>query len=151
MTPASSKVAATLAALTLTFVLSACGGDDGNASDGAADSASPSSPPESSSTSESSSPPSPASSAKGTTIEVTFKGDTVTPNGERVEVEHGQDVVLDITADKPGEIHVHSTPEQELEYDSGTSMVTITNLAQPGVVDVESHNLDQVIVQLEVR
>ena len=99
----------------------------------------------------SSSPDASTSSPEGTTIEVTFNGDNVTPNGDRIEVEHGQDVTLVVTADKPGEIHVHSTPEQELEYDAGTSTLTIRNLDQPGIVDVESHDLEKVIVQLEVR
>lgn len=84
-------------------------------------------------------------------IEVTFEGDTVTPNGERVEVERGQDVELEITADAPGEIHVHADPEAELAYDEGTTTVTIPGIDKPGTVDVESHSLDVVIVQLEVR
>jgi hypothetical protein len=84
-------------------------------------------------------------------IEVTFEGDSVTPNGERVEVATGQDVELEITADRAGEIHVHSDPEQELEYDAGESTVTIQGIDTPSTVDVESHSLDKVIVQLEVR
>jgi hypothetical protein len=83
-------------------------------------------------------------------IDVSFEGDTVTPNGERVKVDVGQPIELNITADAAGEIHVHSEPEQELEYDEGTSTVTIEPIDQPGVVDVESHDLDAVIVQLEV-
>ncbi len=90
------------------------------------------------------------SSSEPKVIKVTFDGDSVTPNGERVEVSAGQDVELDITADVAGEIHVHSTPEQELEYDAGESTVTIQGIDQPGTVDVESHHLDKVIVQLEV-
>lgn len=84
-------------------------------------------------------------------IEVTVEGDSITPNGERVEVAVGQDVELDVTADAPGEIHVHSDPEQELEYAAGESTVTIVGIDKPGIVDVESHTLDKVIVQLEVR
>ena len=84
------------------------------------------------------------------TIDVTFDGDTVTPNGERVDVQTGQPIELNITADAAGEIHVHSDPEQELEYDEGTSTVEIEPIEQPGVVDVESHDLEAVIVQLEV-
>jgi hypothetical protein len=84
-------------------------------------------------------------------IEVTIKGDSVTPNGDRIEVDTGQDVQLDVTADAPGEIHVHSTPEQELEYEEGASTVTIKGIEQPGTVDVEDHELEKVIVQLEVR
>lgn len=84
-------------------------------------------------------------------IAVTFEGDSVTPNGERVEVATGQEVELDITADEAGEIHVHSDPEQTLEYAEGESTVTIQGIRTPSTVDVESHNLDKVIVQLEVR
>lgn len=83
-------------------------------------------------------------------IEVTFDGDSVTPNGERVKVATGQDIELHVTADAPGEIHVHSSPEQELEYAEGTSTLTIQGIDQPGTVDVESHALEKVIVQLEV-
>jgi hypothetical protein len=84
------------------------------------------------------------------TIDVTIEGDTVTPNGERVEVGVGQPIELNVTADEAGEIHVHSDPEQELKYEQGTSTVEIEPIDQPGVVDVEVHDLDAVIVQLEV-
>ncbi|MGB0101417.1 MAG: hypothetical protein WBP61_14160 [Nocardioides sp.] len=84
-------------------------------------------------------------------VEVTFEGDSVTPNGERVDVATGQDVELQITADEAGEIHVHSDPEQEFAYESGESTVTIVGIDTPSTVDVESHSLDKVIVQLEVR
>lgn len=84
-------------------------------------------------------------------VQVTFEGDSVTPSGERVQVSTGQDIELRITADEPGEIHVHSTPEQELEYDAGEQTVTIEGIDQPGTVDVESHTLEKIIVQLEVE
>ena len=84
-------------------------------------------------------------------IAITFDGDTVTPNGERVDVAVGQKIELDVTADSAGEIHVHSNPEQELEYDEGSTTLTLDPIDQPGVVDVESHDLEQTIVQLEVK
>jgi hypothetical protein len=93
----------------------------------------------------------PSGSSDPKVIEVTFDGDSVTPNGDRVEVERGQDIELEVTADAPGEIHVHSDPEQELAYKEGATTVTIKGIDQPGTVDVESHTLDKVIVQLEVR
>jgi hypothetical protein len=124
-----ASLAVVLCALTLT---SACGGDEGG--DGGSASGG---------TSQQGEAPK--------TIAVTIKGGQVTPNGDRVEVDAGQDVELDVTADAPGEIHVHSTPEQELEYEEGKSTLTITNLEQPGTVDVEVHGLDKVIVQLEVH
>ena len=83
------------------------------------------------------------------TVEITFSDGSVTPNGERVQVDAGQPVELVVKADEPGELHVHSTPEKELEYGAGTTTLKLT-LDQPGVVDVESHELEVVIVQLEV-
>ncbi len=84
------------------------------------------------------------------TINITVADGKITPNGERVEVKAGEKINLVVSADEPGEIHVHSTPEHELSYSAGESTLPIT-IDQPGLVDVESHNLDLVIVQLEVR
>jgi hypothetical protein len=84
-------------------------------------------------------------------IEVTVAGDSVTPNGERVEVSVGEPVELVVTADAPGEIHVHSSPEQEFEYRKGTSTIELDPIQRPGVVVVESHTLEKTIVQLEAR
>ncbi|GAA2155390.1 hypothetical protein GCM10009844_42400 [Nocardioides koreensis] len=126
------RALATLAVLTLTLgATAACGGDDSSSPSGSGTAAGSSDGPQ--------------------VIEVTFDGDSVTPNGDRVEVQHGQPVELRVTADAPGEIHVHSEPEQELEYDKGTSTVEIAPIDAPGIVDVESHTLDKTIVQLEVR
>jgi hypothetical protein len=85
------------------------------------------------------------------TIEVTIEGDSVTPNGDRVDVEVGQPIELVVTAETEGEIHVHSDPEQELEYGSGTTTLTSFTIDKPGVVEVESHQLEKTIVQLEVE
>jgi uncharacterized lipoprotein YehR (DUF1307 family) len=84
------------------------------------------------------------------TVDITFKGDSVTPEGTKVKVKAGDPLKLHITADKPGEIHVHSSPEQHIEYAAGTTDKTLT-IDQPGVIDVESHSLDKLIFQLQVR
>ena len=83
------------------------------------------------------------------TIDITVKDGKVTPHGDRVKAKVGQPVTLHIDADTSGEIHVHSSPEQEIEFDKGTSTKKLT-IDQPGIVDVEDHALEQVIVQLEV-
>jgi hypothetical protein len=98
-----------------------------------------------------STPSNSGSTSQTKVIDVTFHGTSVTPNGERVEVSVGQPITLHVTADAPGEIHVHSTPEQELEYAKGTTDVKLTPIDAPGTIDVESHSLDKVIVQLEVH
>ena len=90
-----------------------------------------------------------SSGGSGTTVDITIKDGKVSPNGERVNAKVGQPVTLNIDADRAGEIHVHSTPEQEIEFAKGTSTKKLT-IDQPGIVDVEDHALEQVIVQLEV-
>jgi hypothetical protein len=128
---------ASVAAVSCLFLAAGCGTDDPSGA-GEPSSAKPSA----------SADGAPSSSAQR--IAVAFDGDSVSPSGKRVEVAAGEPVELVVTADAPGEIHVHSSPEQELEYDAGTTTLELT-IDQPGVVDVESHDLEKTIVQLEVR
>jgi hypothetical protein len=94
----------------------------------------------------------PAASDHATkSIDITFEGESVTPNGERVEIAKGQPVEFVVTADAPGEIHVHSDPEKELEYQQGTTILKLGSFEVPGIIEVESHHLEKTIVQLEVR
>jgi hypothetical protein len=95
--------------------------------------------------------PTPASAhPAGNVIRIHITSDSVDPAGTRVPVKAGQPVTLLITATAAGELHVHSTPEQHIDYPKGTSAATLT-LDQPGIVEVESHALGKTIVQLEVR
>jgi hypothetical protein len=89
------------------------------------------------------------STGSSTTVDITIKNGKVTPNGERIKIGVGTPVTLKIDADQAGEIHVHSTPEQHIDFPKGTSTKKLT-IDKPGIVDVEDHALDQVIVQLEV-
>ena len=86
----------------------------------------------------------------GIVIDITFKGDQVTPAGASIKVAAGKPITLHIVADKPGELHVHSSPEHEFAYQAGTTDETFT-IKQPGVVEMESHTLDKLVAQLEVR
>ena len=113
--------------------------DSSTASDSADASTTPSSPTESSS----------PSSPSGTTVDITIKNGKVSPNGDRVKAELGKPITLKITADTAGELHVHATPEQEIAFGEGTSTKKLT-IDKPGIVDVEDHALEQVIVQLQV-
>jgi predicted small lipoprotein YifL len=133
--------------LVLAASLTACGGD-GDTDPPAADQSSSSSEP----TSESPSDPGSESDspADSVAVTVTREGDSFTPNGERVELGIDQALVLTIEADEAGELHVHSTPEQEIAYDAGTSEHEIV-IDRPGVVEVESHDPDVILLQLEVR
>ena len=61
-----------------------------------------------------------SSGGSGTTVDITIKNGKVTPHGDRVKAEVGKPVTLKIDADVSGEIHVHSTPEQQIKFDKGT-------------------------------
>jgi hypothetical protein len=136
--------------LVLSAGLAACGGDDD------AEPAETTSSPTSSATStddstdEPTEEPAEEPTDDTATISVTRAGDSFTPNGERVELAVGQTLTLTITADEAGELHVHSTPEQEIAYGEGTSEHEIT-IDRPGVVEVENHDPVVVVLQLEVR
>ncbi len=134
----------TAAVLSGVIALTAACGDD---SEGAG------SPPAASATSSSDAPGGTGSDAGAgaTSIEITISGDEVTPNGERVEAPLGEPVEFVITADSAGELHVHSDPEQELEYAAGTTVLELDPIDKPGIIEVESHDLGVTIVQLEVR
>lgn len=88
--------------------------------------------------------------AEATVIGVIITDDSVSPDGAKIGAEVDQPIVLEIDAVAEGELHVHSTPELTITYPAGKSQVKF-ELEQPGVVDVEDHGLDMLIVQLEVR
>lgn len=94
--------------------------------------------------------PTEPSEPAGTVVAIEIAGGDVSPKGERVQVSAGEPVTLEITSDVAGELHVHATPEQEIAFEAGTSTHQLT-LEQPGVVDVELHEPDVTVVQLEVR
>jgi hypothetical protein len=83
------------------------------------------------------------------TVHVSITGGSITPSGDRIKVGVGQPVILKIKADHAGEIHVHSTPEQHLEFGKGSTTRKVT-IDKPGIVDIEDHAADVVIVSLEV-
>jgi hypothetical protein len=80
---------------------------------------------------------------------MTVRGDTVTPNGARIAAKVGQAVIIHVTSDRSGELHVHSTPEKELKYGPGKTTLKVT-IDKPGVVDIEDHVADVVVAQVEV-
>lgn len=131
--PCAALLAALLSGLLL---LSACGSDGSSGKGGGSEKSADSGKV--------------TTTADGTTIDITLKGTSVSPAGKLVKVKAGLPITLRITADKAGELHVHSSPEQHVEFPQGTSEKVIT-IDQPGVVDLEDHALGKLIAQLQVR
>ena len=149
---------APLTALLLSFALAlgACGGEEHPEDHATEDSATEDSAAEDSAAEDSAAEDSTGSASSpdegdgGTTIRLERADDAFTPSGERVEVPAGEPITLEIEADEAGELHVHSTPEQEIAYDAGSSTHEVT-IERPGVVEVESHEPHLVVLQLEAR
>ena len=86
----------------------------------------------------------------GVVVEVMIEDGRARPAGDRVEVTAGQGVELVVMADSAGLIHVQGAEARKIEYQPGTTTFAL-ELSRPGVVDVELHDPDQLLVQLEVR
>jgi hypothetical protein len=144
-TSVRTSLARPLLVLTTALALSACGNDTTPAEETPTSGSATAAP---SDTSEASSPTASAEPA-GAVVDITINGADVSPKGDRVEVDLGKPVTLKITSDRAGELHVHSTPEQEVSFEAGTTTRNLT-FEQPGVVEVEDHESGAVIVQLQV-
>jgi len=147
-------LAAAALSVSLSGSLTACGDDDEEPS--AQDTPTASSSPTHSEThtpaaSETATPIEPSSTEEaGTVVVISIDGDRITPAGDRLEVDRDEVVTLEITSDRAGELHVHSKPEQYVEFEAGSSTHELV-IGAPGVVDVEDHETGHVIVQLEVQ
>ncbi|HNA98225.1 MAG TPA: hypothetical protein PKX56_06895 [Marmoricola sp.] len=129
--------------ITLTLMLVAlagvagCGGDKPDASDKSG--ASPSNTPSAK-----------VSPAPGTKEMIMVADNQITPKGKLVFLRVGETLKLEIMADQPGELHVHSTPEQMIKYPAGTSTHNLV-IKRPGVVEVEDHETGSLVLKLQVR
>jgi hypothetical protein len=138
------RIALLASALTLALTLAGCGSDEPA--------------PEPTDPTSSSTPETPDETTDETTepsepevreIGIEFEGGQA-PEVERVQLAVGETVELVVTSDQPGELHVHSDPEQTLAYDAGTTRLSLT-IDRPGVVEVERHEPEALVLQLEVR
>lgn len=92
------------------------------------------------------------SSSSGTTheVEITLSGDSVTPNGEKLDVAVGDVLALTITSDHDDEIHIHGI-DIEIPVTAGETVTEEVTLEQTGSFEVESHHPAKVILILNVR
>jgi hypothetical protein len=138
------------AAAVLCLALTGCGGNDEPAATETPEETATSSSPSETAAESASPTPTEDSSPEREAIEIEIEGDKIEPNGRRVKVAAGEPILLEIESDRAAELHVHSSPEQELAVKKGESTQELT-IDRPGVVDIEEHDTGIVIVQLEVR
>ncbi len=103
--------------------------------------------------------PGAAAADDGVVVEVMIEDGRARPAGDRVDVPTGKTVELVVMADSAGLIHVQPGEDgdgeggaqgREIEYQPGTTTFAL-EMDRAGTVDVELHDPDQLLVQLEVR
>ena len=85
-----------------------------------------------------------------TTIEIQLKDGKVSPNGDRVDLNQGDQFVLDITSDRDDEVHVHGF-DKEIEVSAGQHVRVPMTADRTGRFEVESHHPELLIVVLQIR
>lgn len=93
-----------------------------------------------------------AASPSSTPVEVTVAvtDGKVAPKPHRVKVPLGSQVVLQVTSDVDDEVHVHGF-DVEKPLDAGQTTTIELTADQQGVFEVETHESELLLVQLEVR
>lgn len=143
-TPSARLTAALVTTVAAGLLLAGCGDPDPGTD-------APSAAPSSASASPSAEESADASADPGVVVDVTLSADGPTPQGERVEVEVGVPITLNVTAEVADEVHVHSDPEVSIDLEAGDETSRTFTIDRPGQVAVESHATHAVIVQLVVR
>ena len=77
-------------------------------------------------------------------------GDRVTPNAVVVDLSVGDPLRFEFKTDRAGQLHVHSKPEQFVDFGAGRTVKEIT-IETPGSVEVEEHDTGAVVAIIEVR
>lgn len=86
------------------------------------------------------------------TINIEISGRKTIPNGEKINVRVGQQVILKVTSDTDDEIHAHIGEEgYELPVRAGRPARGSFTIDSPGSFEIESHHLEKIIVILNAR
>jgi hypothetical protein len=83
-------------------------------------------------------------------IEIVEDDGEVMDSGRTVKVDVGEEVQLNVSSDAADTIHVHSDPEHEFTIGADDDESFRFTIDSPGTYEVESHELEVVILKLEV-
>jgi hypothetical protein len=83
-------------------------------------------------------------------LSVTIDGEEVLPNAQEIDLSVGEPLLIEIESDRAGELHVHSSPEQFIEFAAGTADAKLV-IKTPGQIEVEDHQTRAVVALLTVR
>ena len=84
------------------------------------------------------------------TVTVSITDGTVSPKPSRVKVPLGSTVELQVTSDVDDEVHVHGFDVEE-PLDAGVTTTVELQATEAGLYEVETHETELELLQLEVR
>jgi heme/copper-type cytochrome/quinol oxidase subunit 2 len=93
---------------------------------------------------------SPSAQGRQAKIVVSVKDGKVVPKAHRVKVAEGSQVQLLVSSDVDDEVHVHGY-DIEKEVAAGQSVTIDFTANQTGVFEVETHESDLLLLQLQVQ
>jgi hypothetical protein len=94
--------------------------------------------------------PSTESTDLGPLLTIIIDGEDVSPNAEEIHLGTGEKLLVEIDSDRAGELHIHSAPEQLVQFAEGTTDSEIV-VNTPGSVEVEDHDTSAVVALIEVH
>lgn len=83
-------------------------------------------------------------------IEIVEDNGEIKDSGRTVKVGVGEEIQLNVSSDAADIIHVHSDPEHEFEIGADEDESFTFSIDSPGTYEVESHELEVVILKLQV-
>lgn len=86
----------------------------------------------------------------GAILAVTIAGSDVGPNAAQLTVAPGEPLTITFDTDRAGELHVHSKPEQYVEFEAGRSTQELV-INAPGTVEIEEHDSETIVALLQVH
>ncbi len=89
--------------------------------------------------------------AQRVVIDVTIEDGRVTPTNAQVRAAVNEPIIIRVSSDAPDELHVHSSPEHTFEVKDEPLQSFQFEVAVPGRVDVELHDLHRVVATITVQ
>lgn len=86
----------------------------------------------------------------GSVLTITIEGDRVSPSAQQLDASAGEPIRVRIRSDRSGELHVHSAPEQTVEFEAGNATEDLV-VDTPGIVHIEEHVSGVVVARVDVR
>jgi plastocyanin len=84
-------------------------------------------------------------------VEIEIEDGQTAPAGERITVQPGQTIKLEVDSDTADELHVHADPEHSFTVKPTDDQTFEFAIDQPGVYEMESHETGTQVISIQVQ